>query len=338
MEIEYDISLKPYNTFAIDVKASKLIRIYNKRQLFIVFRKEKDVFILGGGSNLLFTEDIEQPIVKIETKGIECVSEDENSVLVKVEAGEVWDDFVYYTLKHGWFGLENLSLIPGSVGASPVQNIGAFGTEVKDTITSVEVFDIKYSFIFNINANDCGFGYRDSHFKNIWAGRYIITAVTFRLSKVSNVNISYAALQQELNHQNILVPTPEDVRECVIRVRKSKLPDPEELGNAGSFFKNPVIHIDMFSHIQKEYPDVVIYPVDEKHKKLAAGWLIEKAGWKGVRYGNVGVHEKQALVIVNYGNATSQMIIELAEQIIESVLKKFGVRLEPEVRFVANKK
>jgi len=333
-KIQYNISLKPYNTFGLDVKASKLISICDKKQLVSVMPNEQQFFVLGGGSNLLFTENIAQTVIKIETKGIKCIHEDSDSVLVQAEAGEEWDEFVAYTLDKSWYGLENLSGIPGCVGASPVQNIGAFGAEAKDNVVSVEVFDVEQGIFQLIDAKDCGFGYRESNFKTIWKDKYILTSVVYRLSKLPAINTSYKALQQELESKNILNPSPYDIRESVIRVRNSKLPDPKILANAGSFFKNPIVDIDLFNKVQKEFPNIAYYNVDDNHKKLAAAWLIEHAGLKGIRHKEAGVHDKQALVIVNHQNASPQMIVELSNLIIDEVWKKFGVKLEPEVQFV----
>ena len=333
-----NISLKRMNTFGVDVYAKNYIPVKNEKDFYLLHKNInsviKPIFILGSGSNVLFNGDYQGTIIKIECKGIKIIEEDKNSIIIEVKAGEKWDDFVAYALKNNLFGLENLSLIPGTVGASPVQNIGAFGVEVKDFIKCILIFDIAQGVFLEISNSECKFGYRTSRFKKDWYGKYIIYSVKFRLLKTPKVNISYSALKHELETSGISEPAPIEVREAVIKIRKSKLPDPDELGNAGSFFKNPVISLSLLKKIKKEHPDIVFFPCDDINVKLAAGWLIERAGWKGKRQGKAGVHEKQALVIVNHGNATAREIIELSKQIISSVKSKFGVILETEVRIV----
>jgi UDP-N-acetylmuramate dehydrogenase len=294
------------------------------------------LLILGGGSNILFTDDFQGLVLRNEIKGIELVDEDTENVYVKSGAGEVWHEFVCHCIDHNWAGLENLSLIPGSVGASPMQNIGAYGVEIKDVFHELSAYHIASGEIHTFDKQQCQFGYRESVFKRALKNQYIIIDVTFKLHKVAQIKTSYGAIQQELEKMGIFEPTIQDVSKAVIAIRQSKLPDPKVLGNAGSFFKNPVVSIQLFEDIKRNYPEVSFYPVSETEVKLAAGWLIEKAGFKGLRKENCGVHDKQALVLVNYGNSTGQEILNLSTQIIEHIQKLFGLTLEREVNIIPN--
>lgn len=289
--------------------------------------------ILGGGSNVLFTCDFNGLIIHLQNKGIEATSEGE-SVLVSANAGENWHQFVMYCIDHQYCGIENLSLIPGCVGASPMQNIGAYGVEIKDFFHSLEAIHIQSGEIHTFYKDDCRFGYRESVFKHKHKNEYVITKVKFRLKTTPDLNVSYGAIMQELAHMKVSNPGIKEVSQAVINIRRSKLPDPAEIGNAGSFFKNPVVEKELANQIKKRYPELISYPVDETHVKLAAGWLIEKAGWKGFRENDYGVHAKQALVLVNYGKAKGDEILELSQRIINDIQSKFDVTLEREVNIV----
>ena len=335
MEIQQNISLKSYNTFGIDVKARKFVDITSLDQLKKVVRQEKYFFILSGGSNLLLTKDIDKLVVHFNTKGIAVLEETNNNVFVKVQAGENWHEFVLWCIDHNYGGIENLSLIPGNVGTAPIQNIGASGVELKDVMHNLEALEIDTVNTNTFTNKDCEFGYRNSIFKNKSKGRYIITSVTFKLTKNEHkLNSSYGAIQSELDRNNIINPTIKDISNAVITIRQSKLPDPNEIGNSGSFFKNPVISTADFKNLQKTYADAPHYVVSKKEVKVPAGWLVEKCGFKGKRYGDAGVHKKQALVLVNYGNATGKEILELSKKIQETVLEKFKIPLEAEVNII----
>jgi len=289
--------------------------------------------ILGGGSNMLFTKDFEGLVVHNKIKGIELVEENEKTVLIRVGGGEIWHELVLWCIEQGYAGIENLSLIPGSVGAAPIQNIGAYGVELKDVFERLDAFNLSTAVLETFHLDDCAFGYRDSVFKKEAKGRYFITRVFLRLSKQADFNISYGAIQQVLQKSQ----TPLSIRsisDAVIQIRSQKLPDPKKTGNAGSFFKNPIVDNVTVKLLQKVYPSVPAYPVDENNSKLAAGWLIDQIGWKGHRKGDAGIHKKQALVLVNYGNATGQEIWNLAKEVQDSVQEKFGILLEPEVNIL----
>ncbi|MCB0402719.1 MAG: UDP-N-acetylmuramate dehydrogenase [Flavobacteriales bacterium] len=330
-----NISLKPYNTFGIDVQARAFVSVTEASQLKEILEKNTlPVLILGGGSNILLTRDFDGLVIKNDIRGIELVDEDDDSLVLKVGAGEVWHDFVMYCIEKGYCGLENLSLIPGCVGASPMQNIGAYGVEVKDVIREVEVMDLADFSKKTFSNEACEFGYRSSIFKTWAKGKYFITAVSFRLTKKPNLNTSYGAIDSELHAMGIQQPTIKDVSTAVIRIRQSKLPDPKEIGNSGSFFKNPVVEQVVLDQVLQCDPDAPNYPQPDGTFKLAAGWLIEKCGWKGKLLGNYGVHDKQALVLVNHGGANGKDIFELSEAIITSVQEKFGVTLEREVNIL----
>lgn len=285
---------------------------------------------------MLLTKDIEKLVVHIDFKGISIDREDENNVYLTVNAGENWHEFVLWTIHNDFGGIENLSLIPGNVGTCPIQNIGAYGVEVKDVITKVEALEIETGKLISFSNEVCDFGYRNSIFKNEEKGKYIIVAVSFKLTKNKHtLNTSYGAIETELEAKNIVSPSLQDVSNAVIAIRKSKLPDPKEIGNSGSFFKNPVISKDQFLELQKENPNIPNYPVSDTEIKVPAGWLVEQSGFKGKRFGDAGIHEKQALVIVNYGNASGKEIYLLAQKIQEKVFKNFGISLEIEVNVIA---
>ncbi|MEE9349789.1 MAG: UDP-N-acetylmuramate dehydrogenase [Flavobacteriaceae bacterium] len=331
MTIQKNTSLKNYNTFGIDVKATTFISIKTLSILKESVIKYKDFFLINGGSNMLLTKDIEKPVFHIGLKGIEIKKESKSHVYIEVQAGENWHQFVLWTLEKGFGGLENLALIPGNVGTSPIQNIGAYGVEVKDTLYEVMAYVIKTGKMVIFKNKDCHFGYRDSIFKNSHEGRYIITSVVFKLTtKKHKLTYSYGAIEDELELVNIIKPSIKDIANAIIKIRSEKLPDPNELGNSGSFFKNPVVSKNTFSDIKKNNPKMPYYIVEDSFK-IPAGWLIEQCGFKGKRFGDAGVHKNQALVLVNYGNATGTEIYALAEKIQQTVMKKFDIFLEMEV-------
>jgi len=331
-------SLKTYNTFGIDASADFFVEVNSieeiKEALSLTEEKKLPLLIINGGSNMLLTQDWKGLVLKINLKGIEIVREDEDFVWVKVQGGENWHEFVQFTLRNDYGGLENLSLIPGNAGTAPIQNIGASGVEIKDTMTELTALEIvsKKPRVFT-NA-DCHFGYRESIFKNECKNQFVLLDVTFKLSKRNHVlHTEYGAIRLELEKRGIENPTIQDVSEAVIAIRQSKLPDPKEMGNSGSFFKNPVIPKFQFEELEKRYPNISGYASGDG-VKVAAGWLIENAGWKGKRIGNAGVHEKQALVLVNYGHATGKEIFDLSERIIEDIYAKYGIQLEREVNII----
>lgn len=338
MNIQQNISLKIYNTFGIDVKAKQFVEVNTLEELCILCAafnlKDRNLLVLGGGSNVLLTGDFDGMVIKINLKGIEVVKEDEDHIWVKSMAGEVWHNLVMYCVENGYAGLENLSLIPGCVGAAPMQNIGAYGVEIKDTFDSLEAVEIESGEVVRFGKDECHFGYRESIFKQEAKGKYIIASVTFRLNKKPEFNVSYGAIRQTLEEKGITDLTIKAVSDAVIHIRQTKLPDPRELGNAGSFFKNPEIPVQQFNELKSRFPDVVGYPVGENHMKVAAGWLIEQCGWKGKVVGNTGSHKQQALVLVNYGAASGSEIWQLAMDIQQSVKEKFGVTILPEVNVI----
>ena len=351
MNIQENISLKNYNTFGVSVNAKRFVSVISFYHLQQLLKIEKDFFLISGGSNMLLTKNIENLVLHIDIKGISIDKEDDNFVYLTVNAGENWHEFVLFCVDNDYGGIENLSLIPGNVGTCPIQNIGAYGVEVKDTIIKVEAVEIESQKLVSFSNAECNFGYRNSIFKNEVKGNYVITAVSFKLTKNSHhLNTSYGAIETELAVKNIKKPSLKDISDAVIAIRKSKLPDPKEIGNSGSFFKNPVISEKLFLKLQKEYPNIPCYPVNsslstllkinsseksETKVKIPAGWLIEKAGFKGKRFGNYGVHEKQALVLVNYGNATGKEIYQLAQKIQQTILNQFQIELEIEVNVIA---
>ena len=335
MNFQENISLKKYNTFGIDVNAKRFISISSVYELQQLLKKEKEIFLLSGGSNMLLTKNIEQLVVHLNIKGISIDREDDNAVYLTVNAGENWHEFVLWAIEQGYGGIENLSLIPGKVGTCPIQNIGAYGVEVKDVITKVEAIEIETNKLVSFSNTECNFGYRNSIFKNEAKGKYIITSVCFKLSKSNHkLTTSYGAIEKELTDRQITNPTIKDISEAVIAIRQSKLPDPNEIGNSGSFFKNPVISISLFEELKNKYPTIPSYPVSETEIKVPAGWLIEQSGFKGKRYGDYGVHENQALVLVNYGNASGKDIFELAQKIQATIKETYKIDLEIEVNII----
>ena len=335
MNIQENISLKPYNTFSINAKTKYFAAFTSTDELAELLNyKPKTIhhkFILGGGSNILFTKDFDGLVLKNELHGIDLIKEDQHHYYVKAAAGENWNAFVMHCIKHNYAGLENLSLIPGNVGASPMQNIGAYGVEVKNVFENLEAMNRKDFSIHIFTANDCAFDYRESVFKTKHKDEFVILNVTFRLNKEPAYNTSYGAIEQELEKMQVKELSIKAISQAVINIRTSKLPNPAEIGNAGSFFKNPIVTKKQVDELKKHYADMPGYAVDETHIKLAAAWLIEQCGWKGYRKNDAGVHAKQALVLVNYNNATGKEIYDLSEEIMRSVKKKFDIELEREV-------
>lgn len=334
--IEENYPLRSLNTFGLPASARFFAEATTpediKSVISVFSDHELPKLIMGGGSNLLFTGDFKGIVFYPSIKGREIIKMNESNVWIKAYAGENWDQFVAYCVGRNWGGLENLSLIPGNVGACPVQNIGAYGVEVKDTIESVEALDMATGEIRIFPNAECKFGYRDSIFKNEAADRYLVLSVTFCLDVNPSVNMAYKDVLEELKqYSKVDIAT---VRQAIVNIRNRKLPDPSELGNAGSFFKNPVIPIDLFKKIRNQYPEAPMYPVSEEYVKIPAAWLIQTAGWKGKREGNTGTHPNQPLVIVNYGNATGTEIVDFAKKIQESVIQQFSITLEMEVRIV----
>ena len=337
MRIEENISLKPYNTFAIDAKAKYFTSFSSIKELNDVFdlmASADKQLVLGGGSNILFTNDFNGLVLKNDIKEIELVGQDDEHVFVKGGAGENWHQFVMFCVKNEYAGVENLSLIPGNVGASPMQNIGAYGVEIKDVFYELEAFHKNEKTVHTFSLNDCEFGYRESVFKNKYKHQFIITSVTYRLNKQPLFNISYGAIKQELDKMGIQDLSIRAVSQAVINIRSSKLPDPKETGNAGSFFKNPIVPDEQFRELKTKFPEIINFPAGNGYSKLAAGWLIEQCGWKGYRKGDAGCYPKQALVLVNYGKATGREIFDLSEEIIVSVRNRFKVDLEREVNLI----
>ncbi|WP_250433006.1 UDP-N-acetylmuramate dehydrogenase [Hanstruepera flava] len=336
MTILQDISLKNYNTFGIDCLAKHFISVNNIDSLKAVLKKDafSNYLFLGGGSNMLLTQDVDALVIHLNFKGISLVSESDNHVLVQVNAGENWHDFVLWCLENNYGGIENLSLIPGNVGTAPIQNIGAYGVELKDVMESCEVLNINTLALETFTNKDCQFEYRNSIFKK-QKGKYIVCKVKFKLTKNKHkLHTEYGAISQQLKVMNVENPTIRDVSKAVISIRQSKLPDPNNIGNSGSFFKNPVISKQQYIALQSNFPDIPGYTVSEHEIKVPAGWLIEKAGFKGKRFGDYGVHKKQALVLVNYGNAKGRDILKLAELIKTTINRIFGITIEAEVNIL----
>jgi len=333
-------SLVDYNTFGFDAKTDLLTEVRSVEEFQTVLQspewKENEHLIIGGGSNILLTGDFHGLIVVNRISGVKLLEERDESVLVKCGGGENWHQFVLYTLENNWGGLENLSLIPGTVGAAPMQNIGAYGTEIKNKFHSLEAINLRTGKLEVFFQEDCQFGYRESVFKHKLKGEYLIASVSFQLDKneFHQLNLDYGIIKNVLSEKNINHPTIHDVSNAVIEIRQSKLPDPTKIGNSGSFFKNPIISIDQFKKLQDEFPDAPFYELGNGKIKLAAGWLIEKAGWKGHQENGVGVHQKQALVLVNYGEGKGKDILNLAKKIQGSIQTKFGIELSPEVNFI----
>lgn len=337
MNIQENISLKPYNTFGIDKKARFFVVVKSSSELIEALKWGNEqnliILILGGGSNILLTQDLDAFVIKIEITGINPDWESDEHVWIEVGAGELWHDLVLYAIENNWAGIENLSLIPGTVGASPMQNIGAYGVEIKDVFHCLKALNRLTYEIEEFEANQCRFGYRDSVFKNELKGLYIILSVTFKLDKVPNLKLEYGAIKETLAKHNIETPTIKSVSDAVIEIRQSKLPDPKQIGNAGSFFKNPTISIEQYESLKTAYSTIPGYS-NEEGIKVPAAWLIEQCGWKGKRFGEVGVHEKHPLVLVNYGNGEGAAIRDLSIKIQKSVFDKFGMNLHPEVNFL----
>ncbi len=337
LQIQENVSLKNFNTFGIDVSAKYFVEIGHEDELVELFMdpqwRQIERLVLGGGSNMLFVNDFDGLVIRMNIRGIEHRI-NHNEVFVEAGAGEVWNDLVNFCVAREYAGIENLSLIPGSVGASPIQNIGAYGVELKDVLHSCHAFEIATGIFRKFINEDCRFGYRDSIFKNELKEKFIITSVKFKLSLTPNLNLKYGAIEQELVNRSITNPTIKDVSQVVSHIRVSKLPDPSTIGNAGSFFKNPVITKDQFEQVYSKFPEVVNYPATNGQVKLAAGWLIEQCGWKGKVVGHTGTWKNQALVLVNHGGATGEEVYSFSSQIIDSVYSKFGVLLEREVNII----
>ena len=337
MRVLRNYSLKNHNSFGIEVKADKFLSIQNLEDLRSILRNSyaAELFILGGGSNMLLTGDIHKTVLHVALKGKEIVSETEEEVIIEAQAGENWHEFVLWTLKHNYGGLENLSLIPGNVGTAPIQNIGAYGVELKDSFVSCKTMNVQTLEEKEFNREECEFGYRNSIFKNQLKGQVIITSVKFRLSKKDHIlHTEYGAIRSELEKQGIENPGIKDISNAVIAIRRSKLPDPKEIGNSGSFFKNPVIGKHQFKELEKRYPEIPSYKISEEEIKVPAGWLIDQAGYKGFRRGDAGVHKNQALVLVNYGAATGEEILSLSREIQNNIREKFDIDLEAEVNII----
>ncbi len=332
MKIWESISLKPWNTFGIDVNAKQVYEIKSEQDIIEYFSIQPNApfIVLGGGSNILFTQDIDKPILKIEISEIEFLSENETQRFVKVGAGVIWHQFVLHCLAQDWAGVENLSLIPGTVGAAPIQNIGAYGVELASVIHKIRYFDTESLSFKEIQGADCAFGYRDSIFKNELKGKAIITQVVFALPKNAVLNTKYGAIEDSLKTLGKESFTIQDVSNAVIQIRQSKLPDPTQIGNGGSFFKNPVLSLAAFAPILERFPDIPHYQ-QSNAVKIPAAWLMEQAGWKGYKKDNYGVHTHQALVLVNYGGASGEEFWQLSENIIKDVQEKFGIQLEREI-------
>ena len=337
MTILNNFSLKKHNTFGIEAKAKQFVAVHSVEDLktVLVENQSQPKFILGGGSNMLLTQDIQALVIHIDLKGIKVLKEDDNFVWVESQAGENWHEFVLWTIDQNFGGLENMSLIPGNVGTTPVQNIGAYGTEIKDTFVSCDAMNIATQEMKTFTKDDCHFGYRESIFKHEAKDQFIITSVVFKLTKhIHKINISYGDITKELEKQNVITPTLKDISNAVIAIRQSKLPDPKELGNSGSFFKNPIISKEQFEKARALHPEMPHYVISETEVKVPAGWLIEKAGFKGKRFGDAGIHKNQALVLVNYGNATGQEILNVSRDIQATILKEFGIVIEAEVNVI----
>ncbi|MDH4872637.1 UDP-N-acetylmuramate dehydrogenase [Pseudomonas sp. BN515] len=332
-----NLSLKPYNTFGVDVKARLFVEAHDdaevREAIALAARRGLPLLVIGGGSNLLLTRDVDALVLRMASRGIRVLADDGMKVLLEAEAGEPWHPLVLWTLEQGMGGLENLSLIPGTVGAAPMQNIGAYGVELKDVFAGLTALDRETGELRDFDLEDCQFAYRDSLFKRE-AGRWLILRVRFNLSRAAQLHLDYGPVRQRLQAEGIDAPTPSDVSRAICAIRSEKLPDPAELGNAGSFFKNPLVNADLAQRLRGEHSDLVAYSQADGQVKLAAGWLIERAGWKGFREGDAGVHRLQALVLVNYGSATGNQLHELARRIQADIAAKFGVELEMEPNLI----
>jgi len=337
MLIEENKSLKNYNTFGIDCAARFFVSVSSKTELIDALKSDihQKIFILGGGSNVLLTKDIDAFVIHINIKGIKIISEDKHHVCLSVMGGENWHDFVQYCIGKDYGGVENLSLIPGNIGTAPIQNIGAYGVELKDVFESCQAISINDLSEVEFTKSECRFGYRNSIFKNDLKGKYIITEIQVKLTKINHKkNIEYGVIQQLLSENNIINPSIKEISEAIIKIRKSKLPDPNIIGNSGSFFKNPIVKKEAFVQFIKKHPKAPFYIISETEIKIPAGWLIEKAGFKGKRFGDAGVHDKQALVLVNHDNASGAEILNLANKIQNAVKEQFGIVIVPEVNII----
>ena len=333
LPVQAQISLKPFNSFGVDVRAQLFAEAHSdddvRQALAYASAHDVPLLVIGGGSNLLLTADIAALVLRMATRGIRVLSDDGSRVVIEAEAGEPWHPFVLHTLALGFSGLENLSLIPGTVGAAPMQNIGAYGVEIKDVFAGLTALDRQTGELRDFSLEECNFAYRDSLFKQ-QPGRWLILRVRFKLDRGAQLHLEYGPVRQRLTEQGIEQPTPSDVSRAICSIRSEKLPDPAVLGNAGSFFKNPLVSAAQVAQIKQQHPDVVAYAQADGQMKLAAGWLIERAGWKGFRDGDAGVHTLQALVLVNYGSATGLQLYALAQRIQKDIAERFNVELEME--------
>lgn len=333
LQVQPQVSLKPFNTFGVDVRAQLFAEAHSDADVreALAYATSHDVplLVIGGGSNLLLTADIPALVLRMASRGIRVISDDGNRVVIEAEAGEPWHPFVQHTLAQGFSGLENLSLIPGTVGAAPMQNIGAYGVEIKDVFAGLTALDRQTGELRDFSLEECNFAYRDSVFKQ-QPGRWLILRVRFALDRVAHLHLEYGPVRQRLTEQGIEQPTPTDVSRAICSIRSEKLPDPAVLGNAGSFFKNPLVSAAVVAQIKAQHPDLVAYAQPDGQMKLAAGWLIERAGWKGFREADAGVHKLQALVLVNYGAATGLQLLDLAQRIQKDISERFNVELEME--------
>lgn len=338
MIVQKDVQLKPYNTFGIEATAKYFVEVSSIEQLKEILQspdyQSTERLILGGGSNMLLTKDFDGLVIKMSIKGMEIVRETEENIWIKAGAGVVWHDLVMHCVNQNYAGIENLSLIPGTVGAAPMQNIGAYGVEIKEVFEELEALEIETGEIRTFDKATCNFGYRESIFKHEAKGKYIILNVTFRLSKKPTFHVEYGAIKDTMAEMGVTEMSIKSISDAVIHIRQSKLPNPAEIGNAGSFFKNPEIPNTQFEALKAQFPTIPSYPVSETTTKVPAGWLIEQAGWKGQRFGNVGVHAKQALVLVNYGGGKGEEIKDLSQKIQASIKEKFGIQLSAEVNFI----
>jgi UDP-N-acetylmuramate dehydrogenase len=337
MNIQKNVSLKEFNTFGIDQKAKFFVQVSSLEDVRDALKEAQKaglpIFILGGGSNILLTQDVEALVIKVNIKGYQVLKEDADHVWVQVGAGEVWHEFVQKAIASNWAGVENLSLIPGTVGASPMQNIGAYGVEIQEVFDHLQAVDIDTFELITFDHSQCQFGYRESIFKNKAKGKYVIVQVTFKLNKTPSYNIEYGAIQSTLTELGINALSIEAIGKAVIYIRQSKLPDPKVIGNAGSFFKNPTVSVSKFLHLKTLYPDIPGF-ANETGMKIPAAWLLEQAGWKGKTFGKIGVHKQHPLVLVNYGGGQGSEIKQLSVTIQKDIENKFGILLTPEVNFV----
>ncbi|KYG82894.1 UDP-N-acetylenolpyruvoylglucosamine reductase [Roseivirga echinicomitans] len=337
MKLEQNVSLKAFNTFGLEAKAAQFIAFTTVNELLAALKmmeSDQELMILGGGSNILLTKDFDGIVLKNELKGIELINEDRNHVWIKAMAGENWHQFVLHCIENDWAGVENLSLIPGTIGAAPMQNIGAYGVEIKDVFDSLEAVEITSGKYQEFTAEECEFGYRESVFKTSLKGQYIITSVVFKLDKTPKFNTTYGAIQTTLDEMKVKELSIKAISDAVIKIRQSKLPDPAEIGNSGSFFKNPTIDNIDYEGLKAEFPSIPGYKLLEQKVKIPAAWLIEQAGWKGKTFGEIGVHKNHPLVLVNYGNGKGEDIKSLAFEIRASVAAKFGIEIIPEVNII----